>query len=144
MLVTTKPIDPIGPKYVSSDRKTALLGLVLEASEERIIAGHQLHSKAFEQLPAAAGHGYSLELLLDLFACIGVKRLHELARFTLEHPDCGHGQPDLIAFRENELMLIEVKRTDKLMFHQARTIHMLSALPKDVISHVGIVKLVAG
>ena len=135
-------IDPAGPRFVAPHRKAALLSIVQEASEARIVAGYRLHANAFEQLPPKSSHAYGLELLLDLFACIGVKRLHALASFRLDHPDCGHGLPDLIAFRENELILIEAKRTDKLMFHQARTLHMLATLQKDLVSDVGIVKVV--
>lgn len=136
-------IAPNGPKFVSSHRKLALLEIMQKASEARVIAGHDLHSKAFANLPPTAGHKFNVDLLVDLFTCIGTKRLCALLSFHLDHPDCGHGLPDLIAFKENELIMIEVKRNDKLMFHQARTLHTLAALPREVISDIGIVKVIS-
>lgn len=136
-------IAPNGPRSVSSRRKISLLKIMQEADEARVIAGHDLHTKAFANLSPTAGHKFKVNQLLELFTCIGVKRLHALLSFHLDHPDCGHGRPDLIAFKENELVMTEVKRTDKLMFHQARTLHKLAALPREIISDVKIVKIMA-
>lgn len=136
-------IAPNGRRFVSSLRKVALLEIIQKADEARIITGHALHVKLFANISHFLGHKYDVDLLLDLFTCIGVKRLHALLSFFLDHPDCAHGLPDLIAFKENEIVMIEVKRNDKLMFHQARTLHTLMALPREIISDVRIVKIMS-
>lgn len=136
-------IDPAGPRYVTPERKEALLAILGKASEARIAEGYRLHATAFANLPPMSGHVFSLDLLLDLFACIGANRLVALIAFRLDHPECGHGLADLTVFRDNELVLVETMRTDKLMFHQARTLHMMSQLPVDVVSDVRVVRVIA-
>lgn len=78
---------------------------------------------------------------LRLFQAWGVERFVRACRLELENFAHWGGWPDITAFKGNEVVLIEVKQKDKLMFHQARTIARLAQLVPGVFSSLRVARI---
>ena len=69
------------------------------------------------------------EVLVEIFASIGSKRLRELTEAIAEDPYLyRNGWPDLTLTNGRELLWVEVKTTDKLHLSQITTIHRMKPL----------------
>jgi hypothetical protein len=129
-----------GEKRLAPERVDRLCEILAHTSPERILAGRRVHQECSHAngLGGASDRYADPEKLLRLFHALGLARFLQVCRFELENAG---GWPDITAFRGSEVVLIEVKQKDKLMFHQAQVAARLSALVPDTITAVRLARI---
>jgi len=131
-----------GQLAYSASSKAALLDLVGKLTPARLIAGHDAYRTEIEKAGNAEAFAPGdIEKELKLIQYVAPPVLVKIADGMLSGTIPIDGWPDLTMYGPKGLALIEVKRQDKLMFHQARTIHRLSSLVPSLFTSVSIHRL---
>lgn len=126
----------------SATSKAALLDLVGKLTPGRLEAGFAAYCS--EIVKAGNANAFTpgdIQKELTMIRYIDPAALARIADGMMSGTIPIEGWPDLTMYGPKGLALIEVKRKDKLMFHQARTIHSLMSLVPEVFSSVSIHKL---
>ena len=123
--------------------KLALLDIYEKTTREKIINGYNVWTDAAKKV-----HEFShvpddkLEPVLKLFDALGISNFLTLSKFWLDNYDKIQGWPDIMAVKGNKILLIEVKRTDKLSFKQACTHSELKSISNNIFSGVHVEKVI--
>lgn len=132
-----------GTLQFRDESKQALLNIYKKTTRERIINGHRVRSDVAQKAREFAFVSeWELEPALRVFDALGIENFVTLAKFKLDNYDRIWGWPDIIAIRGKEVLLIEVKRTDKLSFKQACTLSELKKLTGFVFSGVCVERVI--
>lgn len=136
---------PAGSKRISPDRIDRFCEILAQTTPQRLEAGRHVSVECCRQLgqPLSRWHS-NHEKLVRFFESLGVERFVRLCRLELENLEAWGGWPDITAFRGGELVLVEVKQKDKLMFHQARTLARLATLVPHTITSVRVARISIG
>lgn len=131
-----------GQLAYSASSKAALLDLVGKLTPARLEAGYAAYRTEIEKAGNTGAFAPSdIEKERKLIQYVSPAVLVKIADGMMSGTIPIDGWPDLTMYGPSGLALIEVKRKDKLMFHQARTIHCLSALVPSLFAGVSIHKL---
>lgn len=131
---------PDGRKQISPEKIERFCEILARTTPERIEAGMRLEVECRKQYAGDVPLP-NMSKPIRLFQSLGVERFVRLCRLELENFDHWGGWPDITAFKGDEVVLIEVKQKDKLMFHQARTIARLAELVPNTISSLRVARI---
>jgi hypothetical protein len=131
-----------GMPQVSGEIKSVFENILSKTTRERIIKGWQLYIAEQTALGMRPLSNELLDFYLLLFDTLGVEKLIELARFLMENTNRWGGWPDVTAIRGKEVVLIEAKRTDRILFHQARLLEEISYFRPRIFADVRVEKVV--
>lgn len=141
-LGTFKDIIVDGELTYSDSSRSALLEMVSRTTHEIIKRGYKAWHDEKTMYWGTESTRMDLDFLLKVFDCLGANQLVQLTALRLDGHAAWGGWPDVTAIKDGRIALIESKRTDTLMFNQARTIDTIRKLPGGIFSDIRVEKVV--
>jgi hypothetical protein len=133
---------PDGTKRLAPKKIERFCEILARTTRARIEAGWLVRVECGERNGYRALQNYpDLDKVIRLFECLGPERFVQLHRLELQNFGQWGGWPDITAFRGRDVVLVEVKQNDKLMFHQARTITRLASLVPHTLAEIRVARL---
>lgn len=123
--------------HIEPSKLEAVIGQIKHTTKEKYLAAFMEINSCF--LVRESYPGLTLEFAEALYDAVPKADFVKLARWISINPSHRNGWPDLTLIKEGQLMLVEVKTTDKLHHSQLVTI---PALIKEIKADVSVLKLI--
>lgn len=130
-------------KLVSAtdEARSVLLAIIGGITSRTLSVGFGVFKSEYEK-NYSRPFDLELEPSLLMLQTLGRERISKMVDWLLRDPRLAGGWPDLTLFKGNEVRLVEAKKRDLLMFHQARSIELISRyMSPDLVTEVSLARV---